>query len=608
MKALIFTLAAATFWTASVGQTATDMQLAAQYLQEGEYDKAGIYFEKAYGATGSDEYFEALLQCYLATENHKAALRLAEYHANKFPSDLNHQVTVGVVLSKIGEPEKAEKQFAKTLKSIDNASVAQILSLGEAFSKAGRSDLALSTYQNGRKHIGNAYPFHFQIAPLLAEQGNVQGMIDELLDVLLVSGGYLQSVQSTLNRTIGLETDSEANRLLQASLAQRVQRYPDQQLYADMLLWLYLKQGKYEAALQQAMAIDKRQRADGTQVMDVAMQCADAEKYAVARTGYEYVLSKGLGNYHYFTALQLRLLAMKKQCERSGDAESVANLMQAYEETIAQHKNNQKVIELVLDYAVAKAFLQAPHNENATDESAALLEEILPKSVADKHLEARVKTALADVYVLQNRVWDASLLYGQVEKAFKHDEIGHRAKLNNAKVFYYSGDFAWARAQLKVLKGSTSKLISNDAIELSAFITENTATDSVTVAVYRFATAELMVRQRRFAEAQSLLDSLTQNFPGHAIADDVVWLGAQILSETGKADSAVAQYDQLVAQWPDGVLADNALMAKASLCENRLADVQCAMEAYRTILARYPGSLFVVEARKRFRELRGDEL
>ena len=89
------------------------------------------------------------------------------------------------------------------------------------------------------------------------------------------------------------------------------------------------------------------------------------------------------------------------------------------------------------------------------------------------------------------------IYYSQVEKKFKENPIGHQAKLKIAKVYYYNGDFKVAQAQLDVLKRSTSKLISNDAIDLSLLITDNLSLDTTDIVMRMYAKAEMLVYQRK---------------------------------------------------------------------------------------------------------------
>src|SRR5690606_25809785 len=135
---------------------------------------------------------------------------------------------------------------------------------------------------------------------------------------------------------------------------------------------------------------------------------------------------------------------------------------------------------------------------------------------------------LGDYFVLQGKVWDASLTYSQVDKAFKEDMLGEEARFRNAKLAYYRGDFEWAQGQLSVLKASTSELIANDALYLSVLITENIPPDSNLVPLQKFAYADLLLFQNKDKEAEKLLDSVSQAYPKHPLNDDILLLRAKM--------------------------------------------------------------------------------
>lgn len=206
----------------------------------------------------------------LATEDFKSAQKLAEKHSKAHPKNISFDIDIGRVLRRAGEEDKAEKHFDKIVKGLNNASVNQILNAGRAFSEMNDLPRALMVYTNARKKMGNSYPFHFQIAQVKGEMGDVEGMINEYLNVLTVSNGYIQSVQNTLNRVIGFEEDNKYNEVLLAELNRRVQRNPESDIYAEMLIWIFMKQDKYDAALMQVIALDKKNKEDGQRVIDVA--------------------------------------------------------------------------------------------------------------------------------------------------------------------------------------------------------------------------------------------------------------------------------------------------------------------------------------------------
>lgn len=205
-------------------------------------------------------------------------------------------------------------------------------------------------------------------------------------------------------------------------------------------------------------------------------------------------------------------------------------------------------------------------------------------------------------------IWESTLLYSQVDKEFREEMLGQEARFKNARLSYFNGDFEWAQAQFDALKASTSKLLSNDAIDLSVFIMDNLNTDATTEAMAIYAQAELLVFQNRFAEALRLLDSLRFTFPQTSLQDDVLYLKAQIAEKKREYEQAAAFYAEIAEKYPEDIRADNALYNWALLLEERLGQPEKAMELYEKIFVDYSSSVFAVDARKRFRILRGDKV
>lgn len=590
-------------------QGTTDDQLAAYYYREGAFDKAVIYYERLYERSPSDENYGYYLNCLLALNEHKSALKLAEKQSKSNSTTMRYRVDIGRVLDKSGDADKAQKEYAKIIKELDRASVSQILDLGKAFAEINENDLALEVYYKGRKLVGKSYPFNFQIAQILGQQGNIDGMINEYLDVLEISNGYIQSVQNTLNRVIGFDEESKYNTILQEQLMMRIQKNPSSDIYAQMLIWVLMQQNKYEQAMIQVKALDKRNKEDGQRVMALAKTALNNYKYDVAIDGYNYVKTKGQSNYYYTEASIAVLEAMKLKVVNSSYSEaSINQLVLAYEKALEEFGKTPSTAQLIVDFAHVKAFYQSRYNNGSIGEAIDLLQNGLSIRGIDERQSAYLKLELADIYVLTGMIWDASLLYGQVEKRFKYDEIGFEAKLKNAKVFYYSGDFGWSEAQLDVLKGSTSKLISNDALELSVFISENTGLDTTTEALSIFSKSELMLAQHKYDSALFMLGLIEQNFPGHELSDNILFQKAAIANEQGEYLLAAENYLRVYETYPSDILADNALIEAGRIYETFLNDKEKAMSIYETLLTEYSSSLFVVEARKRFRSLRGDSV
>ena len=274
-----------------------------------------------------------------------------------------------------------------------------------------------------------------------------------------------------------------------------------------------------------------------------------------------------------------------------------------YESFLDEVGRNNRTGSIVLELAELEAFY-LQDLEKATK----LLENLIEFPMLDSKTNAQAKLALGDFYLIKGERWEATLLYSQVDKAFKDDVMGHDARFKNAKLSYYFGDFDWAKAQFNVLKSSTSKLISNDAIDMDVFIMENTGMDSTTTALEAYAQAELFVFQNKYAEAFVKLDSIRKEFPEHSLEDDIFYLKAQMYKKLRVLDKAVECYEKIVANYKEDIRADNALFEMAALYEGPLKDKEKAKGLYEKLFTEFTGSSLAVEARKRFRILRGDKL
>jgi TolA-binding protein len=243
----------------------------------------------------------------------------------------------------------------------------------------------------------------------------------------------------------------------------------------------------------------------------------------------------------------------------------------------------------------------------------------------DNKEKNQYKIDLADVQLYTGEIWDASLNYSQVDKDMPNDVLGNEAKFKNAKLSFYIGEFAWAKSQLDVLAAATTKLIANDAIYTSMLISDNLEEeedvdeDDTTaaglfnhsegnLALKMYAKAEFLIFQNKDDEALKALDSVMILSPFGTLVDDALYQKALILIKQKNYLEAEKLLKRVVEDFGDQLLADDALFQLAELYEYYLKDVNQAMEYYQKILKDYSDSLYVVQARARYRALRGDNL
>lgn len=581
----------------------TDEQLAVQYFQNKEFEKALDYYEKLYGKKTSQQYYSPLLNCLLELKEFKKAEKFVKKHLKQNPQNPEINVDLGVVYTYSEEPGKASSAWEQAIKSIKEDN--QVFAVAKAFIAIKQYDYAIEAYQKGRRITQNDYPYSFELADVYAAKGDKQGMIAEYLDVLEKDDSYIQSVQNSLQTSFGNEADTKQNDLLKTELLKRITRRPDKTIFSELLIWMQIQQKDFDGAFTQVKALDKRKKEEGGRLMDLAKLAAQNESYDVAVKSYQYVVDKGVKGYYYSDA-RIGLLDVSYQ-------KIILKGLYTNTELIDLEKNYQITInELGKTAGTAPILKKLAHLQafylRKTDEAIELLEETIALPQLSAQVQAECKLELADILLMTGDIWEASLRYSQVEKAFKHDAIGQEAKFRNAKISYYTGDFKWAQAQLDVLKGATSKLISNDAMNLSIHISDALAIDTNTAPLLIFAHADLLAFQNKDSLALITLDSINSQYAGHALADDILYKKAKIALKYSRFEQAANYYDTIVKDYGDDILGDDALFNLAALNEYNLKNTDKAKELYQQLLLNYPGSIYIVEARKRFRKLRGDSL
>lgn len=392
--------------------------------------------------------------------------------------------------------------------------------------------------------------------------------------------------------------------ILRKQLLKNIQR-SGQPAYNELLYWLFIQEKDFESALIQAKAMDKRMDENGERLMALGILAASNDEYAVAEKCFQQIISKGASGSNYIAAKIEMLKASEKKIimGKKPTASELSALENNYETAIGEMGKIPLVAPLISSYARLKAFYL-----NKTSEAIKLLEETINLPGLSPAFKAQCKLDLADILVLTGDVWEAALYYGQVDKDFKNDALGREAKFRNARLSYYLGEFDWAAAQLNVLKSATSQLISNDAMSLALLIMDNTGMDSITAPLLIYSRADLLSFQNKDEAAMLVLDSLLTVFPGHSLTDEAWYRKASLFEKKGMYDTAAFFLNEIVIKYPNDILSDDALIKLAGIYENNLNDPRKAMELYEKLLVSYPGSLFAVDARKKFRLLRGDKV
>jgi tetratricopeptide (TPR) repeat protein len=583
-------------------QPGTDEQLAAQYFQQGDLERAALYYDKLHRKQPNDHYYGQLLKCHMGLNDLQSAEKLVKEQLRRRNGEARFMIDLGRVLEAGGEPEKAQKEYDKALKGMQEDQNS-VRSTANAFLEANKPDLALAAYQRGQRNAPEGVNYHFEIAGVHALRGDLPAMMGSYMDLLASNEAYLASVQNALARHVDFELQDQRSDALRTELLRRIQREPDRTVFPELLIWMYIQQKDLNAAFIQCRALDKRLDEGGHRLIELAGIAEANGDHHTAFKCYDQVVSLGRNDGLYVQARMGAVRARYRQLTEQAEppVAELQELDQRMSTTVQELSDPIGTLDLLRDRAHLKAYYL---NDGAG--AIALLEEAIRLPMLDARYRAKLKLDLGDVHLIHGDIWEASLLYSQVDLDQKYDLLGHEARLRNAKVSFYTGDFLWAQAQLDVLKSSTSKLIANDAMELSLRISDNLGLDSNATPLSLFAEAELLRRQHRYAEALAVLDSLDRAHPMHSLGDDVLFERFRIARVRKAPQEAASHLERLVEQYPLEILVDNALLELGKLYEIDLKDPAKAMKCYEKLLFEHTASIFVPEARTRFRALRGD--
>ena len=578
-------------------------QLASKYYSQKNYEKAAPLYKSLYNSSRNSHYFRMYFNCLIESKDfEKAEKEITDRIKDDKKSPVNY-VYWGYLLGLQGQEEEAAQKYKLALKNIpDNRST--YLSTASAFTQFSLFKEAEETYKQGQQKLQNV-SFSYELARTYYYLRDYDQMMSEYLDYLSLDEKNLERVQSSLAGVLRLDFNNELKDKFMGMTLKKVQANPNILSFNRLLIWFFLQEGKFSNALRQSIALDKRTGNEDDKIMGLANMALNNHQYKEAKNAYAYLMGKGKDTPYYNQGFILNLKASYLyfiQEKPEGLDEGLA-LAQQMKHGLDSMGNLLLAQELIIDYADVLAFyLHKP------DEAIEAINQGLKTPGLNPVDMGRLKTKLADIYVYNEDPWEATLIYSQVIDANKTNDLGDEVKLKKARLSYFLGNFAWAKAQLDVLKASTSKLTANDAFELALFIGENTNLDTTDIPLQMFARADLYFFQNRDSLAMATIDSIVGLFPYHSLGDDILMRKAKLNIKAKQYDEAAKMLQEIVDDYAYDQFADDALFMLASVCEQHLANTEKAQELYKQLMVSFPGSIYVVEARKRFRILRGDDI
>lgn len=584
-------------------QSSEKQELAFEYFRNKEYDKASELFYELYQKQGNSYFFSYYIAALQELKNYNEAEKAIKKQIKNKPEDYSLKIMLGHLYKLSGNTEAMKKQFDDVIKLL-NTNQSQYFQAANAFISYQEYALAEATYLKGQKMLRGLYSFHLELASLYQMQKMHEKMINEYIALLYENPQMIQTVQNRLQQSVYSNQDKSLIQLLQNKLIIQTQKNPDATIFSELLIWLYTQQMQFNNALTFATALDKRNKEDGSRVFSLAQTSVANKDYTTALKAYQYIINKGAQSAWYFEAKSEYLMTLYLQIidEPTAERSKIIEL----EKLLEQHITNNSISKNTFSVIIALAKVKALYLQKI-DESIDLLKKITEnsRSFAQNQLN-EAKLLQGDLMLMKNDIWEATLLYTQVEKNNSNEPIAHEAKFKKAMLAYYNGDFLWAQAQMDVLKASTSKLIANDAFALSQFINENIENDSSQRTLTTFSNSDFYSFRHLDSLALLCLDTILSNKDAYSLYDDAFLRKGDLLVKAKRYTQAVNMYDTILMRFKSEITAPQAAYKLADIYQYKLINEDKAKYYLELLFTQYPGSFYADEARKRFRILRGD--
>ena len=569
-----------------------DVQKAQSLFSKGDYEKAVQIYEKL-PSNKLPRFYSSYLYSLNALSKYKEAKKVAQKMYLRDKNNLRYLSDVIIFERKNDDKSQASKNLNILIKEL-KTKPSQALTISNNFNRNEMYDFAIKVL-DATENDNNRTNYLIQKAENYSSLQDYDKMITCLLDLLEYNASRELYVRNKFQKTIynfGIKNEN-FNKSLKKLLISYSNKNSKNPIYSDLLVWYFIQNKNYEMAYRQSVSMDLKFGDYDFTLLDIASLFQEEKKYMQANKVYNYIISKNKKDKLFYQAHAQKInLAFVSDNQQ---------LIKEVRENYDNYELDFPLNKITINFYSAYAKFQALHNNDYESSEKIFLKILNLDNIKDEVDMADAKLNYSDILVYDGRIWEALIYYSQVEKKFKENPIGHQAKLKIAKVYYYNGDFEVAQAQLDVLKRSTSKLISNDAIDLSLLITDNLSLDTTDIVMRMYAKAEMLAYQRKYIEALSLYDSLINKYQFHSLVDEALFEKYKIYYELEDFDNCIFALNKILDYSLNDILADDATYFLAKIYDEKINDINLALLNYNIIIEKFQGSIYYDFSRKKIK-------
>jgi tetratricopeptide (TPR) repeat protein len=589
MKKLVTIL----FFAFSLFVQAQSEQLAQNYFDRGEFEKAQIAYEDLLKSQPNNfNYFQKTVECYQQLSQFDKSEKAIKERLDKYKQG-NFLIELGYNFQLQKKQDQANKIYNQALDKIKK-NPNEVYQIAPVFERKALVDFALQAYQIALE-LEPKFNFNFQMALLYGQKGDTDMMIEKFLVESFSNPQNLVMIQNQLSRFMIDDVDISFNDALKKALLIRIQKNQDV-FWNEYLSWYYVQLKEYGKAFIQEKAIYKRNPESFANIVNLGQLAIEENDDASATEILGFVLQNTkdldlqIQSHSYLMEMKIKKAQPKDYATINLELDNLIKEFGASPFSLSLLKLKAHFVTFNLKdpetgKTILKNVLEMPINR---------------EQIADTKME------LADILLFEEKFNQALIYYSQIESDGNNNPVGQMANLKIAKTSYYKGDFKWANHQLEVLKSASTQLIANDALDLFLLISDNTVEDSTQVALKKFAHADFLLFQDKKQDALAAFQAILKENKGDAIEPVTLLRIGKIHESTADFTAALACYKQILDNFKECIYIDEALFYSAEL-HSQLNDFEVAKPLYEEIITKHEDSIYYVTAQKKYRKLRGDK-
>lgn len=547
------------------------------FLYEKRYSEAIGILKPLYSKYPDDLNIALLLKtAYYENKSYADVAPILKRILERNPHDWKLWAESGEVNLKLGEDEKADKDFAQALKmSPQNPEAYQRVALN--YRVNGFTQKAIETYKLGNRNLGenvfsmdlvNLHQVARDYKSAVEEYFNFMGndprkfeLVEKGVRNLIQSGEDLEAVELALNQTI--EKDS-------------TNRYA-YKLYGD----LSLARGELERAFEIYKVVDFLWEGQGGYILNFAEECQKKELFELSLDACEYLIS------HYRNPGLLPRAGLCKANSLKG-LKKFEDAVKAYREIITDYKSEKEATVSYFNIGEIKL-----KELGQAEEALSWYKEVIRSPGSAVYYDALVR--LGDCWMSMSELdsalfWFREILAIPLDKG-KIEEIGFKL----GEIDFYKGEFESALEKYqKLVLDFPRGFYVNNSLERIAILKENMEANPLGLLIFSQAMFEKIKGNSQ--KSISLLGKLADS-QDPSLSDDSRLEIGRILRKEGDSKVAILNLERLIKDHPRSPFCALAQKLIGDIYYFDLNDLAQAEEAYLLLLKNFSSSLFVEEAR-----------